>query len=88
MLKDKNHTPVFVLILHKWTPEEKQVTCACCLLAENMKDCKLCSFYTPAKIDPFLLFAKNYLANIPNGAKQSYRIIPRSLIDTVLTNER
>lgn len=50
MLKDKNHTPVYVPTSHKWTPEEKQINCKICLLAENMRDCRSCPFYTP-KID-------------------------------------
>lgn len=46
MLKDKNHTPVYVPTSHKWTQEEKQINCKICLLAENMRDCKSCPFYT------------------------------------------
>lgn len=46
MLKN-NHHIVYNPNVHKWTPQEKQVNCACCLLAEAMKYCQACPFYTP-----------------------------------------
>jgi len=41
----------------KFSEQTKQATCAICLLAQGMKDCKACAFYveypraTPADID-------------------------------------
>lgn len=46
MLKDKT-SPTYTPIVPNWTPEEKQTNCKICLLAENMRDCKSCPFYTP-----------------------------------------
>ena len=46
MIKD-NHHITYIPHIPNWTPVQKQANCNACLLAENMKDCKHCPFYTP-----------------------------------------